>query len=171
MKKTYLNYIVIMTGLLYLNSFASNAQDKKPLLYDMNADAKEVLKNAIEKADKEGKNVLIQVGGNWCKWCIKFHEFIKNDKQIDSLINADYVFILVNYSKENKNLEVMKQLEFPQRFGFPVFVVLDAKGKRMHTQDSGLLESGSDSYSREKIITFLKNWNRNALNPKNYITK
>jgi thioredoxin-related protein len=146
------------------------AQDKKPTIYTVDANAKTDLKEALDKADKEGKHVLIQVGGNWCKWCIKFHEFIKNDSQIDSLINADYVFILINYSKENRNLEMMKQLEYPQRFGFPVLVVLDSKGNRLHTQDSGFLESG-DSYSRDKILTFLKCWNFKALDPKNYLTK
>ena len=35
----------------------------------------------------------------------------------------------INYSKENKNPETMALLEYPQRFGFPVLVVLDAAGK------------------------------------------
>jgi thioredoxin-related protein len=171
MKKGYKNSLLIFLSLMIVNIMILNAQDKKPAIYNVNADAKSDLKIALDKAGKEGKNVLIQVGGNWCKWCIKFHEFITKDSQIDSLINADYVYILINYSKENRNLEMMKQLEYPQRFGFPVLVILDSKGKRLHTQDSGFLESGTDSYSREKIITFLKCWNTMALDPKNYLTK
>ncbi len=158
-------------GLVFFNLMLLKAQDKKPTIYNVEADAKADLKAAMDKAGKEGKHVLIQVGGNWCKWCIKFHEFVKKDAQIDSLINADYVFILINYSKENRNLELMKQLEYPQRFGFPVLVILDAEGMRLHTQDSGFLESGNDSYSKEKIMTFLKCWNTKALDPKNYISK
>lgn len=171
MKKGYYYFILFHLCLVFFNLMILKAQDKKPALYNIDADAKSELNIAMNKAGKEGKNVLIQVGGNWCKWCIKFHEFIKKDAQIDSLINADYVYILINYSKENRNLEMMKQLEYPQRFGFPVLVILDSKGKRLHTQDSGFLESGTDSYSREKILTFLKCWNINALDPKNYLTK
>lgn len=171
MKNRNKKYLLIFLALTFFNLMVINAQDKKPTIYNVDANAKTDLNNALVKAKEEGKNVLIQVGGNWCKWCIKFHEFVKNDSQIDSLINADYVFILINYSKENRNLEMMKQLEYPQRFGFPVLLVLDSNGKRLHTQDSGFLESGNDSYSREKILTFLKCWNTKALDPKNYLIK
>jgi thioredoxin-related protein len=170
MKNRFIKLSLVLISFAFFNLTILKAQDKKPTIYTVDANAKADLKEALDKADKEGKHVLIQVGGNWCKWCIKFHTFIKNDTQIDSLINADYVYILINYSKENRNLEMMKQLEYPQRFGFPVLVVLDAKGNRLHTQDSGFLESG-DGYSRDKILTFLKCWNSSALDPKNYLAK
>jgi thioredoxin-related protein len=170
MKNRFIKISIVLISFAFFNLTILKAQDKKPTIYTVDANAKTDLNAALDKADKEGKHVLIQVGGNWCKWCIKFHEFIKNDSQIDSLINADYVYILINYSKENRNLEMMKQLEYPQRFGFPVLVVLDAKGNRLHTQDSGFLESG-DGYSKDKILTFLKCWNSKALDPKNYLTK
>ncbi|OIP05361.1 MAG: hypothetical protein AUJ97_00995 [Bacteroidetes bacterium CG2_30_32_10] len=171
MKKQYFKYLLIFIGLAFFNLTVLKAQNEKPTIYNIDADAKTDLNNALDKAAKEGKHLLIQVGGNWCKWCIKFHGFIKSDAQIDSLINVDYVYLLINYSKENRNLEMMKQLEYPQRFGFPVLVVLDAKGKRLHTQDSGFLESGEASYDREKILIFLKNWNKKALDSNNYLLK
>jgi len=71
--------------------------------------------------------------------------------------------VKVNYSKENKNVDVLEQLEKPQRFGFPVLVILDSDGRRIHTQDTGLLESG-DGYDHKKVLNFLKNWTPNALN-------
>jgi hypothetical protein len=48
-------------------------------------------------------------------------------------------------------------LGYPQRFGFPVLVVLDENGKQLHTQDSALLEKGN-GYDREKVKSFLRNW-------------
>ena len=56
----------------------------------------------------------------------------------------------------------MERLGNPGRFGYPVFVVLDEKGRLVHTQDSGLLEEGS-GYSREKVIGFFKNWTPSAV--------
>ena len=56
----------------------------------------------------------------------------------------------------------MKRLENPGRFGYPVFVILDANGKRIHTQDSGLLEEDK-GYSKRKVSTFLKGWAPSAL--------
>ncbi|MBP7496779.1 MAG: thioredoxin family protein, partial [Bacteroidales bacterium] len=115
----------------------------------------------------EHKNVLIQIGGNWCPWCIRLHKFFETNVKADSLIKEGYVFLLINYSKENKNLHILKKLDYPQRFGFPVLVVLNNKGVRIHTQDTGLLEEGS-GYDEKKVIGFLKNWTIMALDDKLY---
>jgi thioredoxin-related protein len=139
----------------------------KTSIYNPNADAKVELNKAIEEANKLNKHVLVQVGGNWCPWCVKMHHFFQEQATVDSLINADYVFLRINYSKENKNLEVLEQLEYPQRFGFPVMVVLDGDGIRLHTQDTGFLEE-EGGYSLKKVILFLRAWNIAALDPEAY---
>ena len=152
-------------------SFSLKAQEKITL-YNPEADAHKDLTTAIQKAREQHKHVLIQVGGNWCSWCLRFHAVAVGPTKVDSLIRADYVYLLINYSKENKNMDVMKQLEYPNRFGFPVFVVLDGKGKRLHTQDSGLLEHATvKGYDTTKVVTFLKMWNVKALDPVNYTEK
>jgi len=153
--------------LLFLLMFGMGLYVQEQPLYNVNIDGKQQLENAIIEAKKSEKHILVQVGGNWCPWCIKFHKFITNVASIDSIIQSNYIYIPLNYSRENKNIEALKQLEYPQRFGFPVLVVLDATGKRIHTQDSGLLEKGN-SYDTSKVITFLKQWTPKALSHSNY---
>ncbi|MEI8201475.1 MAG: thioredoxin family protein [Bacteroidota bacterium] len=145
----------------------ANAQVKESI-YNPEANAASDLKNALIKAKTENKQVLLQVGGNWCKWCIRFNKFCSETSAVDSMLKANYVLLHINYSKENKNLSLLKQLEFPQRFGFPVLLVLDASGKRLHTQDSGFLESG-EGYDKEKVLTFLKQWTVDSLKPEKYL--
>ncbi|MBM3435269.1 MAG: thioredoxin family protein [Bacteroidetes bacterium] len=161
-------------GRIYLSvvliGFAASVmygQAEFPSLYNPNADAGADIMIAVEKAGQEGKHVLLQVGGNWCPWCLRFHKFVHEDIQIDSLLKSDYVFQLVNYSKENKNTNILADLGYPQRFGFPVLIILDGKGNRLHTQNSAYLEK-EKSYDKEKIIEFLKHWSPAALNPENY---
>jgi hypothetical protein len=57
---------------------------------------------------------------------------------------------------------MMKRLGNPGRFGYPVFVVLDEKGKVIHTQDSSFLEEGQ-GYDKAKVIRFFKNWTPSAV--------
>lgn len=159
----------LLTLSLLFITLLVNSQEK-PTIYNPNADAKVDLKNAIAKAKAEKKHVLIQVGGNWCSWCIKFHKFATTEAKIDSIIKADYVYLLLNWSKENKNPDVMKTLQYPNRFGFPVFVILDGTGKIVHTQDSGLLEL-EKGYDPKKVTTFLLQWNVKALDPNTYLEK
>jgi len=158
-----IKYIVLLSLLTIKIHIVAQEQH----LYNPNIDGKQQLFNAISEAQKTQKHILVQVGGNWCPWCIKFHNFITKVASVDSIIKANYVYVPFNYSRENKNIEVLKQLEYPQRFGFPILVILDKSGKRIHTQDSGLLEKGND-YDTAKVVTFLKQWSPQALNPANY---
>lgn len=144
------------------------AQDTKKVdLYNPYENADSALAIIQAKATKEGKHVLIQFGGNWCGWCIEFNRFVKNDGQLDSIVKANYLVYHLNYSKENKNIKLLTQFEFPNRFGFPVWVILDSKGKRLHTQNSSYLEKDK-SYNKEKVKDFLLDWNAEAINPTKY---
>ena len=60
----------------------------------------------------------------------------------------------------------MTRLHNPDRFGFPVIVILDENGNVLHTQDSSFLEEGK-GYNKEKVIRFFKNWTPTAANTKN----
>ena len=162
MKKIFQLFLI-----LCILAATAHAQEATNKIYNPNADAKSDIAKAVASADSAGKHVLLQIGGNWCPWCIKFNNFCKNNSSVDSVLQKNYVVLHVNYSKENKNLEVLKSLGFPQRFGFPVLVVLDNKGNRLHIQDSGFLELG-DSYDKNKVLTFLKCWTPSALKPENY---
>jgi hypothetical protein len=73
--------------------------------------------------------------------------------------------VKLNYSPENKNDAANEFLGNPTRFGFPVFIIIDGKGKVLHIQDSGLLEEGK-GYNQEKVIRFFSSWTVAALIPK-----
>lgn len=148
------------------------SQDKVRL-YDPGLDGMMQIKEAVSKAKSQGKHVLIQYGGNWCSWCIKFDAFCKADTSIMRVINSSYVTVKLNYSPENKNEAANAYLGNPIRFGFPVFIIVDGNGKALHIQDSGLLEDGS-GYDHMKVTGFFKNWTASAVipaNPKSTVKK
>lgn len=135
------------------------AQEK---IYDEGADGMKQIATAIEKASSEGKYVLCQVGGNWCPWCLRFAAFVDTNKVVHEIVEKNFVYLHVNYSKANKNAEAMKFLGNPARFGFPVFVIIDEKGKPIHIQNSAYLEAGK-GYDEAKVAEFLQNWTRVAV--------
>lgn len=155
---------LILVVSLVLVKLQINAQDTLVKPYQPEADAKMQIAKAVEEAKFTNKHVLVMVGGNWCKWCLLLTKYMNQHESIDSIINADYIYIHVNYSKENKNPEIMRQLEYPQRFGFPVLVILDENGRRLHTQNTVYLEK-DESYSEETIKDFLLDWNYQSLHP------
>ena len=141
------------------------SKDKK--LYDPSADAKADLAQVIKKAAKEHKHVLLQIGGNWCSWCIAFDKKVKSKDALLSEMNKNFVVYHLNFSKENKNEKILADLGYPQRFGFPVFVILDGKGNRLHTQNSAYLEEG-DGHSFKKVLEFFEHWSPKALDSTQY---
>ena len=160
--KTILTFIIIFAAPLF-----THAQDSTFNVYNPLGDGMAELNKAVAEAKSSGKHVLVEVGGNWCKWCRLFYKWSHENKTVDSLITADYVVVHSNYSKENKNPELMKRFKYPQRFGFPVFLILDGNGNRLHTQNTGYLEE-ENGYSEKKVVEFLKQWNFSALKPENY---
>jgi thioredoxin-related protein len=147
---------------------AVRAQDlTKFHIYHPEANASKEIEDVVKEAKKAGKHVLIQVGGNWCIWCARFNDFVNSDPSLDSIVKADYIVYHLNWSKENKNDAILAKYKFPQRFGFPVFLVLDQKGDLLHTQNSSYLEEGK-SYSKEKVAGFFADWSPAAIDPANY---
>ncbi|MBR5299307.1 MAG: thioredoxin family protein [Bacteroidales bacterium] len=150
--------------------FAAEAQSNLKKVYDETIDPMTQIDNAIAKADKNGKFVICQVGGNWCRWCLMFADYITKDSEISALIDKNFEYIHVNYNprersdetKMKKAEEMLERLGNPGRFGYPVFVVLDGDGKVIHIQDSSLLEEGN-GYNKSKVMRFFSNWTPEAV--------
>ncbi len=162
--KKILSIIILALALF---TTAANAQEQAPLkkVYNEQINPLEQIDQALAQAKTEGKFVICQVGGNWCPWCLRFADFITNDSTINSVIEQNFVYIHVNYHPRKAtewSAAMMKRLNNPERFGFPVFVVLDEQGHVLHIQDSSFLEEGK-GYNKEKVLRFFQNWTPKAV--------
>lgn len=154
----------------FLLAFSAQAQTELKKVYNEDINPIEQIDQALVKANAEGKFVICQVGGNWCPWCLRFADFITNDTTISKVIRENFEYIHVNYNprksesegKQEQAKALMKRLNNCGRFGFPVFVILDEKGKVMHIQDSSFLEEGQ-GYNQEKVLRFFKGWTPQAV--------
>lgn len=146
----------LLFGLCFFITLNAHAADSTRL-YNPAADAAKDVAKLVLKAKAEHKRVLLQIGGNWCVMCYRLHAFLQTDAVLKNLLAESYVVYHLNYSPENKNPAYLKTIGSPQRFGFPVLVVLDSDGKPLRTQDSGGLQQGN-GYSFEKVKAFLEQW-------------
>jgi thioredoxin-related protein len=151
--------------LLFISSFLFS-QNKE--IYNPEDDAQQKIDSSLIIAKQEHKFVLLQVGGNWCIWCLRFNKLTLETPELKKALEDNFIVYHLNYSKENKNENILAKLGFPQRFGFPVFIILNEKGERIHTQQSDLLEDGQTGYDTKKVQNFLNQWSPQALNPKTY---
>lgn len=150
MKKTLLSLLFCLVATL-----AAEAQGVKRV-YDEGIDPMVQIDEALSTAGTSGRYVICQVGGNWCKWCLLFADFITKDEEIAQTVADNFVYIHVNLPERDRE-PLLARLGHPQRFGYPALVVLDAKGHVVHIQDSSFLEDG-DGYDRKRVMRFFTKW-------------
>lgn len=128
----------------------------KPYHPEENAEAK--IAELIKQAKKENKNIMIQAGGNWCIWCLRFNNFVNDTPELKTIVDKNYLYYHLNFSPENKNEKIFAQYGNPgDKYGYPVFIVLDKTGKMIHVQNSEVLEDGK-GYSLDKTKAFFQEW-------------
>ena len=157
--------IALIAVTLFTLAAIAQEQATLPKVYNEQINPLEQIDQAVAQAQAEGKFVICQVGGNWCPWCLRFADFITNDSTISSIIEQNFVYIHVNYHPRKAtewSAAMMKRLNNPARFNFPVFVVLDEQGNVLHIQDSSFLEEGT-GYNKEKVLRFFQNWTPTAV--------
>lgn len=123
--------------------------------FDPKRDAAQDISAAIKLAGKQNKRIILDVGGEWCPWCHKLDKMFHEDADVAKILKDKYIVVKVNYSQENENKAVLSK--FPAIKGYPHLFVLDKKGKLVHSQDTGDLETG-DHHDHDKVLTFLKKW-------------
>lgn len=126
--------------------------------YHPEDNAEEKINELLKIAQKDNKNIILQAGGNWCIWCLRFNNFVQKTNELKEILDKNFIYYHLNYSKENKNEEIFRKYGNPgEKYGYPVFIVLDKNGKVIHIQDSSVLEEGK-GYSLKKVEEFFENW-------------
>lgn len=110
MIKGLLFFIVI--GLM-LGSGIGSAQEKPAYIpvtrFDPRRDAAKDIQNATVEAERTGKRILLDVGGDWCVWCRRLDTLFVANKDLAETLQKEYVVVKVNWSKENKNEAVLSR--------------------------------------------------------------
>ncbi len=147
--------VILFLIIIGASAFAQDSEYIPVSKFDPQRNAEQDLALAVKEASQKGKRIILDVGGEWCIWCHRIDEFIKADKDITKFLDDNYILMKVNYSKENKNEDFLSR--YPKIEGYPHFFVLNNDGSLIHSQNTGELEH-EKSYSKEKMMTFLKKW-------------
>jgi len=134
---------------------SARAADPWSTKFDPKSNAERDVAAAVSVAKAAGKHVIVDVGGEWCGWCHVMDRFVLGNPDLRGRIEANYVWVKVNFSKENLNEAFLAR--WPKIQGFPHLVVLDGTGKMIAFQDTSELESGKD-YDRQRFAAFVEKY-------------
>jgi len=123
--------------------------------YDALRDPAADLAKAVEQAARENKRIFVQVGGDWCSWCVRMTQFMESNQPVRAALEKDYLVMKVSYSTEYPNKAFLSQ--YPKISGFPHVYIFDTDGTLLHSQDTAELESGK-GYDEHRYLDFLAKW-------------
>ncbi len=121
--------------------------------FDPRRDASADIRSAIAVASRDGKRVLLEIGGNWCPYCKMLDRFFEAQPELTRLRRKNFVYVKVNFSPENRNTAALSK--YPEVRGFPHFFVLDGEGALVRSQRVATLGSNT-GYSAERFRAFLE---------------
>jgi thiol-disulfide isomerase/thioredoxin len=128
---------------------------RPPDPYREGEDADAAIARAKARAEKAGKLLLIDMGGNWCVDCLVLSAVMALPKAA-AFIDANFEVVTVDVGQFDRNLQV------PKRFGVqlkavPCVVVLDRKGRVLnHGQELAL--GSASSLSPQAVLDQLAVW-------------
>jgi thiol-disulfide isomerase/thioredoxin len=99
---------------------------RQPYVEDANADA--VVNAAFARARKNGKRVLIDLGGNWCGDCLVLANIMQLP-EMKPFIAAHFEVVTVDVGRFDKNLQVPARFGITTRLeGVPAVIIAEPDG-------------------------------------------
>jgi len=129
-------------------------------VFDCTADGSAQIDAALTQARSEGKHVLVTLGANWDPWSRRLRATFLDNPQINRLLAADYVLVLVDVNirkSEKRNSGLNAKYGNPIQHGLPSLVVLDADGRTLTTQETGNFEL-KGQHDPQRLVAFLRKW-------------
>ncbi len=127
-------------------------------VYDLSLDPVRTVDAAVVRAQREQRQVLVILGGNWCKWCLALDDLMSSDASIKEHLAKHYVVVKLDSAKA-KVLD--ERWGKPTKHGVPVLIFVDQHGQARHVQETVSLERWQGrilSHDPDRVLALLKSW-------------
>ena len=125
-------------------------------LYPANVDAKAEIRDAITRAEREHKRIILVFGANWCYDCHVL-DYALHQPSVARIADQNFIVIHVDTGEGDKNLDLVVQYKIPLKKGIPALAVLNSDGSLLYSQQNGEFEAAR-SMDPATLIAFLKQW-------------
>jgi thioredoxin-related protein len=158
-------------ALLFLFSIPVRADQKAPTeppVYDESANGTADVGAALQRAARDNKRILLDLGGNWCPWCHKLHNLFTTDDNVARVLKWEYEVVNVDVGHGEKNRELLAKYGI-EIHGFPYLAVLGADDHLVCQQETGYFENGP-GYVPQRFVDFFNKWKAAPLDATKVLT-
>lgn len=126
--------------------------------YDEDANADKVVDDALARAKKNKKLLLIDLGGNWCPDCIILHN-IMEVPEVKKFVDTHYEVALVDVGRFDKNGQIGARYGYNTRLkGVPTVLVVDPNTNKVINGDRVFALSTARSQTPQDLADYLARW-------------
>ena len=123
-------------------------------MFDESEDLGPVFDAAFAQSKATGKKILVEYGGDWCKWSGRMAAVLRRPK-FSSFISQRFIFIRCYVGPGGTNNP--DDIELPPLDAVPYFSLMDSDGRIVATQATEVFELFW-FYRKSKILAFLRGW-------------
>lgn len=143
--------IILISALLFCSNGWSLSEYRP---YDETADAHQDITEAVKLAEKSGKHILLEMGGNWCPDCRTLGAYLARE-DIKAWLDDRFIVVPVDVGEWDKNIDIAERYGNPISEGIPALVVLDKNENVVFATLAGELASARNM-SGDDLIEWLK---------------
>ena len=135
---------------------ATGAFGQGRYIYNENADAHAEVRDALARAAREHKRVILDFGGNWCGDCQVLDIYFHREPNA-ALLADNYILVDIDIGHMDKNVDIAQHYDVPLQKGVPALAVLAANGRLLYSQTNGEFEK-MRHMDPNSVTDFLERW-------------
>lgn len=129
-----------------------------PLPYDEKTDADRQVAAARAQAKKEGKTLLIDLGGNWCGDC-RVLAGVMALPEIRTFVRRHYVVVTVDVGRFDKNDQIAAHYGIKDRLkGVPALLIVNPKTDRLLNDGHFFALADARHMTPQALADWLAQW-------------
>jgi thiol:disulfide interchange protein len=127
-------------------------------VYDPSINARAAFDQSLARAQREHKQLLVILGGNWCQWCLSLDDLVHEDETLREYLKQHFVVLELDSAAAKELDDAWGR---PSHNGVPVLVFLDHTGTVKHVQETESLELWHGrvlGHDPRRVMAVLERW-------------
>lgn len=130
-----------------------------PPAFAETANAQRDISEALIRAKRDNRRVLIHWGANWSEACQRLHRTMTTDMNLQRLLQYEYELVLVDVGKRERNLDIALSYGVaPQASGVPWLTMLNGDAEQIVNLHAERFADGRGGFDAAKLAEFLRGY-------------
>lgn len=139
-----------------------DSSEPPPLLGPIFSDSANALRDITEallRAQRDNRRVLIHWGANNNEVCTRLHSLMLHDSAVRRVLHYEYDLVLVDVGSRDRNLDIALAYGVaPHASGIPWLTMLDSAGQPIANMHAGTFGDGRGGFDAAKLGEFLRGY-------------